>query len=285
MFDQSIVYYYFFLSSTQPQFSPAAILKYVNSTNPQNSKYTNTLTPKLAFFSFLIAIFLSFHLYLLKESEIMPILYSLIARGSTVLSEHTTSGGNFPTITRVLLNKIKDEDGRMSYIYDSYMFHYIVENHITYLCMSDDSSKTRIAFTFLEDIMKQFQSTFGTRAMTAIAFSLSSFNSVLQKRMDYFNSNENDTMSAIHTKIEDVKQVMVKNIDMIMERGEKLEILVEKADKLNSEAFKFERSSRSLKNAMLWKRIKLFGIIFLVLAIIIFIICAVVCDIDFSQCK
>lgn len=45
-------------------------------------------------------------------------LYSLVARGKTVLAEFTFTTGNFPTITRVLLGKIAPEDGKMSYVYD-----------------------------------------------------------------------------------------------------------------------------------------------------------------------
>lgn len=45
-------------------------------------------------------------------------LYSLVARGKTVLAEFTFTTGNFPTITRVLLGKIAPEDSKMSYVYD-----------------------------------------------------------------------------------------------------------------------------------------------------------------------
>lgn len=45
-------------------------------------------------------------------------LYSLVARGKTVLAEFTFTTGNFPTITRVLLAKIPPEDTKMSYVYD-----------------------------------------------------------------------------------------------------------------------------------------------------------------------
>ena len=49
----------------------------------------------------------------------MTILYSLVARGKTVLSEFTFTSGNFPTITRLLLAKIDSaNDGKMSYVYD-----------------------------------------------------------------------------------------------------------------------------------------------------------------------
>ena len=69
----------------------------------------------------------------------MTILYSLVARGKTVLSEFTFTSGNFPTITRLLLAKIDcGRDGKVSYVYDQYVFHYVVENKMTFLCMADE---------------------------------------------------------------------------------------------------------------------------------------------------
>jgi hypothetical protein len=39
-----------------------------------------------------------------------------------------------------------------------------------------------------------------------------------------------------------VKDVMIENIDRVLERGEKIELLVDKTDRLNQQAFKFEKS-------------------------------------------
>lgn len=40
----------------------------------------------------------------------MPIVYSVIARGKVVLAEYSAQTGNFPTVTRVLLEKIEPKD-------------------------------------------------------------------------------------------------------------------------------------------------------------------------------
>ena len=216
----------------------------------------------------------------------MTILYALVARGKVVLAEFTSTSGNFPTITRVLLGKIPDEDGKMSYVYDQYVFHYIVENHLIYMCMCDDTNKRRIPFAFLEDIKQRFKATYGDRAQSAIAFAMNDdFGRILAKQLEFYNGSSADTFTQVNTKLDDVKNIMVQNIEMVLERGEKLELLVDKADKLQAEAFKFERSSNQLKNAMWWRRVKLYLLIFFVVAIIIFIICAVACGIDFKKCK
>ena len=47
--------------------------------------------------------------------------YSLIARGKVVLAEKGMTSGNFPTIGRVLLNKVKPTDTKMSFVYDKWV--------------------------------------------------------------------------------------------------------------------------------------------------------------------
>lgn len=114
----------------------------------------------------------------------MPIFYALVARGKTVLAEFTARSGNFPTVTRVLLGKIGDADAKMSYIYDEYVFHYQVENGITYLCLADEKQKRRVPFLFLEDVKERFTSMYRDRAKTAIAFAMNTeFARVLEERM------------------------------------------------------------------------------------------------------
>ena len=154
------------------------------------------------------------------------------------------------------------------------------------MCMCDDLEKRRIPFAFLDDIKQRFVATYGDRAQTALAFAMSDdFGRSLQKQMEFFNGPSADTFAQVNSKLDDVKQVMVQNIETVLERGEKLELLVDKADKLQQQAFMFERSSNKLKLAMYWRRVKLYLLIFFVVALIIWIISAICCGIDYSKCK
>jgi vesicle-associated membrane protein 7 len=70
----------------------------------------------------------------------------------------------------------------------------------------------------------------------------------------YFSTNpEADKFSAVRGKIDDVKGIMVQNIEKVLARGEKIELLVDKSDALNRSAAKFEKSSNKLKNQMWWR--------------------------------
>ena len=135
------------------------------------------------------------------------IIYALVARGTCVLAEFTTTSGNFTTVTRRILEKIPREDAKMSYVYDSHVFHYVVDAGITYLCMANDNRKQRVPFAFLEDIRRRFRSQFGDAIHSAIAFSFNEeFAPTLQRQMEFYNSDpSSDTIGQVKSQLQDVK--------------------------------------------------------------------------------
>lgn len=51
----------------------------------------------------------------MASSSSPGIIYALVARGTCVLAEFTTTSGNFTTVTRRILEKLPSEDSKMSY--------------------------------------------------------------------------------------------------------------------------------------------------------------------------
>jgi len=49
----------------------------------------------------------------------MPLIYTVVARGTTVLAEHTMKGnaGNYAKVVKRILEKIPPNDGKMSYVF------------------------------------------------------------------------------------------------------------------------------------------------------------------------
>jgi vesicle-associated membrane protein 7 len=199
--------------------------------------------------------------------------------------------GNFPTVTRLLLAKIPSTDGKMTYVYDDYVFHYVVENSICYLCMSDEKNKHRIPFAFLQDLKQLFLTRYGLDIpQRAIAFSMNEdFSPTIQQRMDYFNSDEADrgidNIGAVKSQIDEVRDVMVQNIEKVLERGEKIELLVDKTDRLNQQAFRFESSSRALRKAMYWKKMRCYIIVSVISVLLIYVASVALCGFDYHHCK
>jgi hypothetical protein len=108
-----------------------------------------------------------------------------------------------------------------------YVFHYMVTNGLTYLCMSDTEFSRPLAFQFLNDIKDRFHATYGDRAKTAIAFAFNAdFARVLQAQTEKYNSQGDPKIAKIRQQLDDVKDVMMDNIDRVLLRGEKIELLV-----------------------------------------------------------
>ncbi|KAK9509477.1 hypothetical protein O3M35_006787 [Rhynocoris fuscipes] len=203
----------------------------------------------------------------------MPILYSVIARGTIVLASYATCPGNFAEVTQQILAKISPEDGKLTLSHNSYLFHYICENGIIYLCITDDVFERARAFMFLSNIKRKFISMFGTRANTAIAYAMNNeFSPILRTQIKQFTeTKEFDSISKVNSELDELKNIMVRNIDDIVSRGENLNLLHEKSENLTATSVSFRTQSRNLQRSLFWKNVKLYaltasaGIVFLYL--------------------
>ena len=70
-----------------------------------------------------------------------------------------------------------------------------------------------------------------------------------------------------------------------MERGEKIELLVDKTDRLSKQAFKFESTSRNLRRTLWWKSVRTIVCLTSVIGLLVFILAAGFCGgLDFHKC-
>uniref|UniRef100_G3Q3W9 Synaptobrevin-like 1 n=1 Tax=Gasterosteus aculeatus TaxID=69293 RepID=G3Q3W9_GASAC len=116
----------------------------------------------------------------------MAILFAVVARGTTILAKHAWCGGNFLEVTEQILAKIPSENNKLTYSHGSYLFHYICHDRIIYLCITDDDFERSRAFSFLSEVKKRFQTTYGSRAQTALPYAMNSeFSSTLAAQMKH----------------------------------------------------------------------------------------------------
>jgi vesicle-associated membrane protein 7 len=200
----------------------------------------------------------------------MPILYSVIARGNTVLARFASCTGNFAEVAEQILKNITPENAKLTYTHASYLFHYVCEDGIVYLCITDDDFQRSTAFAFLDDVKTRFVKQYGTRAQTALPFAMDSeFSRVLSSRMKYFSEGRRgDQVTKVQDQLDELKGIMVKNIDLVANRGERLELLVDKTEDLSQSAMTFKKSSRQLSRAMCMKNCKITAILVFVVLVI-----------------
>jgi len=54
-----------------------------------------------------------------------------------------------------------------------------------------------------------------------------------------------------------VRNVMIENIDKVLDRGERLELLVDKAENMQGNTFRFRKQARRYRTIMWWRNVKL----------------------------
>uniref|UniRef100_A0A1A9ZHY5 Vesicle-associated membrane protein 7 n=1 Tax=Glossina pallidipes TaxID=7398 RepID=A0A1A9ZHY5_GLOPL len=210
----------------------------------------------------------------------MPILYSVISRGTTVLAKYAECVGNFAEVTDQIISKITLENHKLTYSHGDYLIHYVCENKLIYMCITDDEFERARAFLFLTDIKQKFIQTYGLQVATALAFAMNTeFSKTLANQMNFFSqSREIDAISKVHGQIDELKDIMVKNIDNLRDRGEKLELLVNKTENLSNNAVAFRKASRNLARQMFWKNVRLYVVLGLIVIFIVYVITSMICS-------
>jgi vesicle-associated membrane protein 7 len=106
------------------------------------------------------------------------------------------------------------------------------------------------------EIRKRFLEQFpsdGTDFAEMDSYGAGSFNGELKKLMvDYgtTKAGKEDAINNVQGEIDNVRGIMSKNIESLLERGERIDLLVDKTDRLGGSAHDFRVRSRGLRRAM-----------------------------------
>lgn len=121
------------------------------------------------------------------------------------------------------------------YSFQSFVYHTLSVDGITYLCASDNALDTITPAAFLKNVS---ESLLRNPLMSQEHFSPSNaaaadFQQVLGKYMMKYNKSQDDSsISTLRSQVTDVKNVMTQNIDKILESEERLNIFTARTDNL-----------------------------------------------------
>ena len=90
-------------------------------------------------------------------------------------------------------------------------------------------------------------------------------------------SSKQTELINIKHKLNDVKELAKNNIDKILEKGEKLDLLVDTTGYLRHSSDNFYRSTRSYKRKLFYKKIKNTLIFILIFLFFIYFILILIC--------
>lgn len=189
------------------------------------------------------------------------LIYSFVARGTTILAEYTEFKGNFTSVASQCLQKLPASSNKFTYNCDGHTFNYHVENGFTYCVVAVESTGRQLPIAFLERVKEDFNKrNGGGKAGTAGPNSLNKeFGHKLKEHMQYCvdHPDEVNQLAKVQAQVSEVKGVMIENIEKVLDRGEKIELLVDKTEDLRSQAQDFRAQGTKLKKKMWLENMKI----------------------------
>ena len=205
-----------------------------------------------------------------------------------MLAEFSPKKGNFRSFSEQILQRVDPNiNSKKDYIQDDYVFHLLVSDGLIFLCLADREFGRTRPFSFLEDIRNRFLSQYGRRWQSAKPMEMNSdFARVLSRQMDYFSNNPSaDRIQKVRQELNEVKDILTDDIGKLLDRGEKMHLLVEKTEDLSMGATQFRQRSTQLKRHMCVKSCKMTIILIIVILVIFFIILLSACGgFTFKNC-
>ena len=133
------------------------------------------------------------------------------------------------------------------------------------------------------EIKKQFLARYdpeSTDFASLPPYGTADFNVQLKKLMVGYGTTEGGKQDAItntQQEIDSVKNIMTENIERVLERGERIDLLVDKTDRLGVGARDFRVRSRGLKRRMWWKNVKLMVLLGVVVVFLLYLFVGIGC--------
>ncbi|KAG0485527.1 hypothetical protein HPP92_009376 [Vanilla planifolia] len=209
------------------------------------------------------------------------LIYGFVARGTVVLAEYTEFTGNFTSIASQCLQKLPASNNKFTYNCDNHTFNYLVDDGYAYCVVAVESVGRQIPMAFLERVRDDFTKRYGEgKAAAAVAYSLNrDFGPKLKDHMQFCveHPEEISKLSKVKAQVSEVKGVMMENIEKVLDRGEKIELLVDKTENLHSQAQDFRQQGTSLRRRMWLQNMKVklivLGIVIALVLIIVLSVC------------
>uniref|UniRef100_A0A1D1YQG5 Vesicle-associated membrane protein 727 n=1 Tax=Anthurium amnicola TaxID=1678845 RepID=A0A1D1YQG5_9ARAE len=208
-----------------------------------------------------------------------PLIYSFVAKGTVVLAEHTSFSGNFSTLAVQCLQNLPSNSSKSTYLCDGHTFNFLTDSGFAFLVVADEAAGRSVPFVFLERVRDDFMQRYGPSINAGsshrladedvddlfedrfnIAYNLDrEFGPKLKEHMNYCMSHpeEISRLSKLKAQIAEVKGITMDNIEKVLDRGEKIELLVDKTENLQFQADNFQRQGRQLRRQMWLRNLKL----------------------------
>lgn len=165
---------------------------------------------------------------------------------------------------------------------ESRISYALVDEGVCYGCIAGTGVQASAALLLLAELRSEFHLQFssaergdGQAAEETTAFRR--FSATIRRTMEGAYLGGQQKVELVKNQVAETKSVMADNIDKVLQRGEDLDTVVEKTDRMVDSANIFKKKGVQIRKRLWWQNMKIklliAGAVLLVLIILFFVIC------------
>ncbi|KAK3705782.1 SNAP receptor [Vermiconidia calcicola] len=161
-------------------------------------------------------------------------------------------------VRQVMKKLTPASEPRASIESNKFTMHYVLNDQIAYIAITERSYPKKLALTYLEDIRAEFQTSYNRDNYLdpqLRPYAYSEFDRFVERtKKTYQDSRATDNLSRLNDELKDVTQVMTKNIEDLLYRGDSLEKMGDMSSRLREDSAKYKRAAVRINWELLLKQ-------------------------------
>jgi vesicle transport protein SEC22 len=136
--------------------------------------------------------------------------------------------------------------------------HYLIDSDVIFLCICDASYPRKLAFTYLADLSREFLTTHPPQQVHSPSlrpYAYMDFDSFIAKtKGTYADARAAQNLDKVNDELRDVTDVMKKNIEDLLYRGDSLDRMGEMSSRLMDDSKRYRRAAVRINWELLLKQ-------------------------------
>ncbi|RUS79429.1 hypothetical protein EGW08_012806 [Elysia chlorotica] len=153
--------------------------------------------------------------------------------------------GEFMTFTNKILVERTATSSRASVKEQEYICHvYVRSDNLSGVVIADHEYPQRVAHTLINKVLEEFTEKCPQAQWSSVKENEVPFAQLKDYLQKYQNPKEADAMSKIQSELDETKIILHNTIEAVLQRGEKLDDLVEKSEGLSMQSKTFYKTAK-----------------------------------------
>lgn len=152
-----------------------------------------------------------------------------------------------------------------------YTLHYLIQQDIVFVCVTDRAYPRKLAFTYLSDLSTEFLTNYPQQQLLSPVlrpYAFMDFDTFISRtKATYSDARATQNLDKLNDELRDVTKVMTKNIEDLLYRGDSLERMGELSSRLRDDSKKYKRAAVKINWDLMIKQYGPFGALGLIILI------------------